>query len=116
MQRYKNLFERQKLGLFVNFGQFPCSGFRIRIIQINSSIRIHADPDIGHIFYKCFISLLQADSHSLIILGHTDAVWDLSYNPGKQQLLSSSADGSVRQSHHPEFTPFAFVTVALILA
>jgi hypothetical protein len=69
-----------------------------------------------------FFSLLQLIAevelsiHSLIILGHTDAVWDLSYNPGKQQLLSSSADGSVRQSHHPELTPFAFVTIALIRA
>jgi hypothetical protein len=31
MQRYKSLFVRQKRGLFVNFGQFPCSRIRICI-------------------------------------------------------------------------------------
>jgi len=31
-----------------------------------------------------------------VLEGHTDAVWQLSYNATKQQLLSTSADGSVK--------------------
>ncbi len=106
--------------LLVNF-HAPGSGsaFLIRI-RTFKQIRIHADPDIGNFFANVFFLLqliaeVVLSIHSLIILGHTDAVWDLSYNPGKQQLLSSSADGSVRQSHHLELTRLAFVTVTLLL-
>jgi striatin 1/3/4 len=45
-------------------------------------------------------------------VGHTDAVWGLALHPSKGQLLSCSADGTVRlwqptQTTHPQLNNFA---------
>jgi hypothetical protein len=57
LRRYKNLFEKQELSLFVNFGLF-----RIRIPNMDPDNQINAEPDIDNFFANVFFSFIAADS------------------------------------------------------
>nr|CAB3266665.1 striatin-3 [Phallusia mammillata] len=59
---------------------------------IDSSVRCWALPNINIDAYDTYDSSLAGE----ILVGHTDAVWSLSYSNTRQQLLSASADNSIK--------------------
>ncbi|XP_076817429.1 striatin-3-like [Clavelina lepadiformis] len=59
---------------------------------LDASIRCWKVPSVAIDAYDTYDSTIAGD----VLIGHTDAVWSLSYSSPRQRLLSAAADMSVR--------------------